>query len=87
MDTTTSSEQSWAFYPDSMVLIHIVFSIFIWIGIHNSIMHIPLPEYKIHKNADGKPVKISKLEIVEIRNRMVSFLHDLTLFALSAYDI
>ena len=87
MDTTSVPVQEWIYYPDSMLFVHIVISTLFWIGLYNVLMLIPLPEYKIHKSLDGKPIKITRLEILDIQNRMVSFIHGLTLFLLSAYDM
>ena len=86
MDMTRVPVQNWTYYPDLKMFVNIGISNLAWIALFNIFLYIPLPEYKTHKSLDGKPIKITKLEILDTQNRMVSFIHGLAIFLLSAYD-
>ena len=50
-------------------------------------MLIALPKYKAIKNSEDKPIEISKIEVLDVQNRMVSILHGLAWCTLSFIDI
>jgi hypothetical protein len=80
-------EQNWVYTPTMKTLLQILFSLTCWIVLYNILLYVPLPQYKKMKDKDGKPIPIGKMEILDIQNRMVSFIHGLILCILSFIDV
>ena len=58
-----------------------------WTLLYNILMLIPLPKFKAIKSSDDKPIEITRLEILDVQNRMVSIIHGLICCGLSFIDI
>jgi hypothetical protein len=68
-------EQNWAYTPTTKTLMQIIGSTVFWTVLYNILMQIPLPKYKYSKDKNGKLVEIPLSEVLDIQNRMVSFIH------------
>lgn len=87
MTTDVIPEQNWVYTPTTTTLYQILISLTFWTVLYNILMYVPLPQYKAMKDKDGKPVKLSKKEILDIQNRMVSFIHGSACCVLSFIDV
>lgn len=81
------SEQNWTYLPETHRGLQIIYAMVFWILLYNLVMLIPLPKYKTVKNADGKPIEISKAEILDIQNRIVSLVHGIMCITCCFYDL
>lgn len=80
-------EQNWAYTPTTKTLMQIIGSTVFWTVLYNILMQIPLPKYKYSKDKNGKLVEIPLSEVLDIQNRMVSFIHGSVCWALSFVDV
>lgn len=87
MEVSEVPAQNWVYLANNKTLIQIFASLSIWTIVYLICMLVPLPKYKIFKDKEGKPIEISKAEILDMQNRMVSFIHGVLLVCLSAYDV
>lgn len=87
MSTIDIPEQNWVYTPTARTLAQILISLTFWTVLYNILMYVPLPKYKSVKSKEGKPVEISKKEILDMQNRMVSFIHGVASCTLSFLDI
>lgn len=87
MSEVTIPEQNWVYTPSQSTLIQIIASMTMWIVLYNIILLIPIPTSKFVKDKNGKSVAIPKKEILDIQNRIVSFIHGSLSCALCFIDI
>jgi hypothetical protein len=80
-------EQNWVYTPKTTTLIQIIGTTVFWIILYNILMQIPLPKYKYSKDKDGKLVEIPENEVLDIQNRMTSFIHGSVCCMLSFVDV
>lgn len=79
-------EQNWVYTPKLNTFLGILLALTFWTVLYNILMLVPLAKHKQMKK-DGKPIEVTKKEVLDIQNRMVSFVHGLTLIVLSFIDI
>lgn len=68
-------EQNWVYTPTTRTLVQILVSLTFWTVLYNILIYVPLPKYKAMKTSEGKPIEVSREEVLDIQNRMVSFIH------------
>ena len=87
MSNFRTVEQTWVYIAESTTFVNIGLATSFWIIICMLVTLIPLPKYKALKSSEGKPVPMTKEEILDTRNRIISFIHGIVCIALSFYDI
>lgn len=87
MSTISVPEQTWVYTPEKETMMNILISVGTWTVLYFIAMMVPLPKYKAIKTSEGKPMEITRMEILDMQNRMVSFVHGLLCCVLSFYDV
>ena len=80
-------EQTWVYIAESTTFVNIALATSFWMILYMIVTLIPLPKYKGIKSSEGKPVPMTKEEILDTQNRIVSFTHGILCIVLSYYDI
>ena len=69
------------------ILFQLMMSWMIWTLLYKIIMNIPILRHKATVSSEGKPIKLSEMEIVDVDNRAISFIHGLSCCILSYIEI
>jgi hypothetical protein len=83
----TVADQNWTYIPETYRGLQIIYAMIFWILLYNFVMLIPLPKYKTLKNAEGKPIEVTKAEALDIQNRIVSLVHGIMCIVCCFYDL
>ena len=87
MSNFRTVEQTWVYIAESTTFVNIGLATSFWIIICMLVTLIPLPKYNALKSSEGKPVPMTKEEILDTQKRIVSFTHGIMCIVLSFYDI
>ena len=87
MNSEVIPDQNWVYTPEYRTVVHIFLSLTFWTLLYNILLYVPLPKYKAIKSSDDKPVELTRMEILDVQNRMVSFIHGSVCCTLSFLDI